>query len=191
MNGQLLYIIIMVVEALVIVGLIVANVKLSKKNNKNTELLYTYKEKLREDELNDSIKNEHYKQDKYENDWKNIPYETVFEEEERVRTRNAICVHFACVSRVATRKYLINIEDELYLGRAKTNGLVFDEQDVDQKHVHFVRQQGRLYVQNISGKLPVIFVRQDSRYELTDSLVMVNDGDQLVFGDSRVVVTLI
>ena len=51
MNGQLLYIIIMVVEAAIIVGLIITNVKLHKKNKSNTEMLYTYKEKLREDEL--------------------------------------------------------------------------------------------------------------------------------------------
>ena len=191
MNGQLLYIIIMVVAAAIIVGLIITNVKLHKKNKSNTEMLYTYKEKLREDELDDNIRNEYYKQDKYENDWKNIPYETTFEEEQEVRTRDAVCVHFECISRVATRKYLVNVTDELYLGRAKTNGIVFDEQDVDQKHIHFLRQKGKLYVQCISDKMPVIFVRQDSRYELTDSLVMVNDGDQLVFKDSRVVITLI
>lgn len=191
MNGQLIYIIIMLAEAAVIVGLIITNVKLSKKNKHNVSLLDNYKEKLREDELNESIKNEYYKQDKYENDWKNIPYDEVFEEEEHVRTRDAICVHFECISRIATSKYIVNITDELYLGRAKSNGIVFEEEDIDQKHVHFVRQNGKVYVQSLSDKMPVTFVRQDTKYELGDSLVMINDGDELLFSNSRVKITLI
>lgn len=191
MNGQLLYIIIMLLEAAVIVGLIITNAKLSKKNKQTDSLLSNYKEKLREDELDESIKNEYYKQDKYENDWKNIPYEETFEEEAHVRTRDAICVHFECISRISSSKYIINIMDELYLGRAESNGIVFEEEDVDQKHIHFVRQNGRVYVQSISDKMPVTFVRQDTKYELGDSLVMINDGDELLFKNSRVVITLV
>lgn len=189
MNGQLLYIIIMLVEAIIIVFLIATNVKTSKKNKQTNRFLNNYKEKLREDELDDKIKNEYYKQNKYENDWKQIPYETVYDEEKNVRTRDAICVLIECVSRVATKKYLINITDELYLGRAKSNGIIFEEDDVDQKHIHFIRQDGRIYVHSISEKKPVSLVRKDAKYELSESLVMINNEDELLFEDSRVVIT--
>lgn len=77
------------------------------------------------------------------------------------------------------------------MGRAKSNGIVFEEEDIDQKHVHFVRQNGKVYVQSLSDKMPVTFVRQDTKYELGDSLVMINDGDELLFSNSRVKITLI
>lgn len=191
MDGQALYILIMLLEAVIIIFLITLNVKLNKKNKTNDILLGNYMEKLREDELDEKMRNEFYRQNKYDSDWKNIPYETIFEDEKNVRKRDAICVHLDCVSRVATRKYIINVTDELYLGRAKTNGVVFEEQDVDQKHIHFIRRDGKLFVKNISDKMPVIFMRKDVKYELTDSYVQLNDGDELLFDSSRVIITLL
>ncbi|MDD6327669.1 MAG: hypothetical protein Q4D54_06240 [Eubacteriales bacterium] len=191
MEGQLLYILIMLVEAAIIVFLIALNVKLNKKNKANNKMLGNYMDKLREDELDEKMRNEYYPQNKFESDFKNIPYETIYEDEKDVRTLDAICVHLACISRVATRKYIINVTDELYLGRAKTNGVVFEEQDVDQKHIHFLRKDGNLFVQNVSESMPAIFVRKDVKYELTESYVQLNDGDELLFDSSRVMITLL
>lgn len=188
--GQMPFIIIMLAEALVIVFLIILNVRLNKKNKKSNEFLIAYKEKLREDELDEAIGNPYYKQDKSDNDWKNTPYEIEFKDEENIRTTSAICVHLQCIGRLVTKKYIINISDELYLGRGKHNGVVFDEKDIDQKQIHFVRQQGELYIQNISSKVSALFVRNDTRYELTESLVKLNDGDRLQFQESEIIINL-
>lgn len=191
MSGQLPFIIIMLAEAIIIIFLIVLNVKLNKKNKKNNSLLSTYKEKVRDDELNEAIKNQYYKQNKAENDWKNVPYEVEFTEEEDVRAANAICVHLECIGRIATKKYLINVDDELYLGRSKSNGVVFDEEDIAWKQLHFVRKEGNLYIQNISVENQAVFIRKNSKYELTDVMVKVNDGDAIEFKDSRIVIKLV
>ena len=191
MGTQLPYIIIMIVQFIIIVVLIITDIRLNKKNKKNKALITNYKEKLREDELDAAIMNACYKQDKAVNDWKNTPYSVDFEDEKKVRTTNAICVHLECQGRLANRKYIINIKDELYLGKAKNNGVIFDEVGVDKKHIHFVRQFGELYVQNVSQNMPAVFVREDSKYELTDVLVKVNDGDRIEFEDSFVRINLI
>lgn len=191
MEGQLPFIVIVLIEAVVIIFLIISNIRLNKKNKGNDKVLTVYKEKLREDELDEAIKNPYYKQDKSEADWKKTPYEVEFKDEEDVRTADAVCVHLQCTGRLVTKKYLINISDELYLGRSKNNGVIFDEEDVDQRQIHFVRKSGELYIANVSADVPVVFVRKDSRYELTDVLVKVNDGDELLFKESRIVISLI
>lgn len=188
---QLPFIIIMVGEALVIIFLIIMNVRLNKDNKNNDSFLSAYKEKLREDELDAAIGNPYHKPDKAKNDWKNAPYDVEFKDENAVRTTSAICMHVVCIGRLVTKKYIINVYDELYLGRAKQNGIVFDEMDIDQKQIHFVRQQGELYIQNVSSNNPAVFIRNDAKYELTDSLVKLNNGDKLKFRDSLVVIHLI
>lgn len=191
MDGQMPFIITTLVEAAVIIFLIIWNVKLNKRNKTNDKVLTVYKEKLREDELDEAIKNPYYKQDKSENDWKKVPYEVEFRDEENVRTTDAVCVHLQCTGRLVTKKYIINIHDELYLGRSKSNGVIFDEEDVDQTQIHFVRKSGELYISNVSEDVPVVFVRKDSRYELTDVLVKVNDADEILFQESRIIISLI
>lgn len=191
MGGQLPFIIIMLVEAAVIIFLIISNVRLNKKNKGDNRVLTVYKEKLREDELDEAIKNPYFKQDKSELDWKKTPYEVEFNDEKDIRTADAVCIHLQCIGRLVTKKYIININDELYLGRSKNNGVVFDEQDIDQKQIHFVRKLGELYIANVSVDVPVVFVRKDSRYELTDVLVKVNDGDELLFEESRIIISLV
>ena len=191
MGGQIPFIIIMLVEMAIIIFLIIFNVRLNKKSKNNNVLLTAYKNKVREDELDEAIKNEYYKQDKSEADWKNTPYEVEFNEEDSVTTTSAVCMHLKCIGRLVTKKYLINVCDELYLGRSRNNGVIFDENDIAQRQLHFVRQFGELYIQNISTDNPVVFVRKNNRYELTDILVKLNDGDELEFQKSRIIINLI
>lgn len=191
MNLQLLFILIMIAQFIVIIFLIVLNVKLNKKNKKTTNIIKTYKARLREDELDEAIHNEHFIMDKSVRDWKNVAYETEFTDEDKVRISDSICVHLECEGRLAKRKYLINIKDELYLGKDKTNGVVLEEPDIDKKHVHFVRQGNEMYIQNLSTNFPVLLVRNKSKYGLTDVLVKINDGDTLEFKESKVLINLI
>lgn len=191
MEGQISFIVIMLVELAIIIFLIIFNIRLNKENKKSNTLLTVYKDKLREDELNEAIKNQYYRQDKAKKDWKNTPYEVEFNDEDNIRTTSAVCMHLKCIGRLVTKKYLINVNDELYLGRSQNNGVIFDEKDIDLKQIHFVRQSDELYIQNISVDVPVVFIRKNSRYELTEVLVKVNDGDELEFQESRIIINLV
>ncbi len=188
---QTIVIALLIGQLALIVGLIVLNVKTSKKNKKINRILTKYKERLREDELDASIRNERHKENKAENDWTFTPYEVSYMDEQEVRSTEAVCVHLQCVGRLATKKYLINIKDELYVGGDKTNGVVLDEYDVAQKHIHFLKQGKLLFAQNISNGVPVNLIRGKSRHPLTDVLVQVNDGDMIEFLTSQILINLI
>lgn len=191
MQNQMIFILLLVVQVVLIITLIVLNSKTSAKNKEMTKLLTRYKDRLREDELDDAIRNELYKQNQEESDQKYVPYDVHYTDEEEVRSTEAVCVHFQCEGRLAIKKYLLNLMDDLYIGTSKSNGIVLDEYDVDEKHIHFVRQGKLLFVQNVSEGMPVSLRRGKTKYPLTDTLVQVNDGDTIEFKTSQVLVSLI
>lgn len=152
-------------------------------------MLSLYKDRVREEFLDSMLNNEY---NICENENLNVvPYEIEFQEEKTAEKKDAVCVHFECVGSLSTRKYIVNIEDEFYIGRAKSNGIVLKEQGVDDKHIHFIRQNNDLYVQNVSLSMKTEIRREKEKYNLSSTPIRVNDGDVLRMGDVVVKIRLL
>lgn len=190
MRVQLPYLIPIVAELIVIVVLITNNIRLGKKNKKYKGMLSRYKEKLRENRLDAMIKNVYHSVDKSVEDWNNVPYEVEFHEEKKAAAIDAVCVHLEYDGSLSTRKYVVNIVDELYLGHAKTNGVVLSEPDIDERHVKFIKQGKELYMLRVTNNVEVMLLRGKDRYSLTDVPIKVNDGDVLEFQNSNMKINL-
>ena len=190
MGYQTPYILLAVAQAVIIIILIWIIARLNKKQKNFKRILSQYKMTVREDKLDMLLQNEYNRKDKALQDVTNAPYEIEFHDEEFTERLNAVCTHLEYKGGICTKKYIVNITDELYLGHAKTNGIVLNEQDIAKQHLKFIRQGKELYVQGLAAEYKTILVRGKTRYTLTDVPVKINDGDKLQFADSYLIVNL-
>lgn len=190
MGYQTPFILLAVAQAIIIIVLIWIIVRLNKKQKNFNRILSQYKMAVREDKLDMLLQNEYNRKDKAVQDVSNAPYEIEFHDEEYTEKLNAICTHLEYRGGICTKKYIINIIDELYLGHARTNGIVLNEQDIAKQHLKFIRKGKELYVQCLALDYTTVLVRGKTRYTFAEAPVKINDGDKLQFADSCLIVNL-
>lgn len=191
LEDKVFYIVVIIVLAIGVVALLIANIKTKKKNNEYKEKLSLYKKSIREEHLDKKLQNEFHQVDKYVSDTTVVPYEVEFHEEYRVEKLDAICVHLIYEGNLATRKYMVNVENQAYLGSDKSNKVCIAEKDIDRKHILFIKQGQELYIQNVSAELPAVLKRGKQQYNLTNLPVKVNHGDVLDFKESSMKIGLV
>ena len=190
-NGiNMINLIVLLVELVLIIVLLIKNLKLKKYNKNYKETLSKYKDKVREDNLDALIANEHYVVDKYMDDEKQLPYEIVFHEEKQMEHQDVICVHIEHESEIANRKYIINIKDEMYVGRKAGNAIVINEVNIADKHFRLFKKDNELYIQKLVVDQSIKLKRKKNIYELTDSAVKINSGDVIRFEKSEFTINL-
>lgn len=191
LESNLFYIVVIIILAIGVVALLIANIKTKKNNNEYKENLSLYKKSVREEHLNKKLMNEYHQMDKYVSDTTIVPYEVEFHEEYKVEKLDAICVQLIYEGNLATRKYMVNVENQAYLGSDRSNKVCIAEKDIDRKHILFIKQGQELYIQNISAELPAVLKRGKQQYTLTDLPVKVNNGDILEFKESTMKIGLV
>lgn len=184
LDNQYFYIGLIVVEAIVIIALLVANIKTKKRNKNFKEMLSWYKKSVREEQLDAKLQNQYHTVDKSLNDSGVVPYQVEFNEDFKVEKIDAICVHLTYKGNYYTKKYVVNILDEAYLGSDKTNKICIDDEGIDSKHIRFIKQGRELYVHSISSSFKTGLLRGKKKHSLSEAPVRVNDGDVLEFKDS-------
>ena len=190
-QNQYFYIGIIIAEAVIIVSLIVANIITKKKNKRYKEMLSQYKRSVREEQLDAKLQNEYHHVDKSISDIEAVPYSVEFHEESKVEPIDAICVHLVYHGNISTKKYVINVMDEAYLGSDKTNKVCINEDEIAGKHLRFMKQSKELYIQNVSEQYRATLLRGKQKYVLTDIPVKVNHGDIIKFKDSTMEIGII
>ncbi|MBR3598876.1 MAG: hypothetical protein IKL53_03260 [Lachnospiraceae bacterium] len=191
LESNLFYIVVIIILAIGVVALLIANIKTKKNNNEYKENLSLYKKSVREEHLNKKLMNEYHQMDKYVSDTTIVPYEVEFHEEYKVEKLDAICVQLIYEGNLATRKYMVNVENQAYLGSDRSNKVCIAEKDIDRKHILFIKQGQELYIQNISAELPAVLKRGKQQYTLTNLPVKVNNGDILEFKESTMKIGLV
>ena len=184
MGYQLPFIIIAIAEGVIGILLLFLSIRLSKKNKQYKELLLQYKKTTRENELDEKIKNEYYILNKADEDWNVVPYDVKFHDEKKVIKQDTICVNLCYEGKLATSRYMVDITDEVYIGRSRTNSITLNEDDIDEKHIRLIKQKNELYAQVISKTHMTKLKRGKDEYQLNDLPVRINDGDTLCFDKS-------
>lgn len=180
---------VLLIELIVIIILLIRNIKLKSRNKSYKETLSKYKDKVREDNLDALITNEHYVVNKYLDDEKQMPYEIIFHEEKQVEHQNVICVHIEHESEIANRKYIINIKDEMYVGKKQGNAIVINEVNIADKHFRLFKKDNELYIQKLAEQ-SIKLKRKKNIYELNESPVKINSGDIIKFEKSEFTINL-
>ncbi len=191
LDNQYFYIGLIIVEAVIIISLFVANIRTKKRNNRYKELLSQYKKSVREEQLDAKLQNEYHIANKYISDVEVVPYSVEYHEESKVEPIDAVCAHLIYHGNIATRKYAVSIIDEAYLGSDKTNKICINEADIDSKHLRLMKQGKELYIQKVSNNYKAVLIRGKQRYNLEDVPVKINQGDVIEFKDSTMEIGII
>ena len=168
---------------LVLIGLIVAIVLLKRSQRKKELLARAYSEKMREEELDERLRN---KAKRTGADSKK-PYEIRYGQEdpqESVEHMNAdaIKVHLIVRSGSQERKYMVNIKDELFIGKSETNGIILDEPTVSGTHCCLVNYGGELYVTDMGSTNGTQLQRKSKEVSVGEKPIRIQSGDTINTG---------
>ncbi len=165
---------------LILVGIILFAVYRNRKKKRRNAIENAYRQKMREEELDRMIRNTAKKPTPVPNK----PYETSYQQEtgEGLFSNSGGAVvkaHIIVQSGSTTKKYVVNISDELRIGKSDSNGIVIDEKWISETHCCFVNHEGTLYVHDMGSTNGTELIRKKQRVRLDNQEVKVMNGDEI------------
>lgn len=171
----------------VILGIVVRRfIKLRKQKKYVAEMNAQQKDKAREDQLDQLLKNRLYQGDPDKALQNNIAYDVTFHEEQRVNDKESEGVALQVIEKgkLATRKYVIFVPDFITIGQGVENGLVLNDLKVAKQQCRIVRKKKDLYIQTLEETHPVILRRKRNAMQLTKDAVQLMDNDYIELGET-------
>ena len=136
----------------IILGVVIRRfIKLRKQKKYVAEMNAQQKDKAREDQLDQLLKNRLYQGDPDKALQNNIAYDVAFHEEQRVNDKESESVALQVIEKgkLATRKYVIFVPDFITIGQGVENGLVLNDLKVAKQQCRIVRKKKDLYIQTL------------------------------------------
>lgn len=177
-----------------LLGYILARfMRLRKAKKQAEEMSALQKEKVREEQLDQVLKNRLYQGSAIKALQNNIPYEVNFHEEapQMGGTREGIAVQIVEKGKLSTRKYVIFISEVITIGQSNSNSLVLNDLSVATEQCRIFRHDGALYLQTLEDTHPVRLKRKREEMQLGKNAVRLMDQDQISVGDTTLQIHLL
>ena len=144
------------------------------------------KEKVREEQLDQALKNRLYEGVETKAFQNNIPYEVNFHEETNFAngTDDNIAVQIIEKGKLSTRKYVIFISEVITIGQSNTNALVLNDLNVAKEQCRVFKHDKSLYIQTLEDTHPVKIRRGREEMQLSRDAVKLLDNDFIEVGDT-------
>lgn len=171
----------------VILGLVFFRfLRLNKEKKQAVEMSTLQKEKVREEQLDQALKNRLYQGVETKAFQNNIPYEVNFHEETNLAngTDDNIAVQIIEKGKLSTRKYVIFISDVITVGQSNTNALVLNDLNVAKEQCRLFKHDKSLYIQTLEDTHPVKIRRGREEMQLSKDAVKLLDNDFIEVGDT-------
>ncbi len=175
-----------ILAAVVVLLLIVGNVWRSKRKEKKKQ----YDQKLKEEALSESLKNERKRRNGFGDDHQAQSVDQVIRQE-RLVERNQVIVRLT-VSGSQNADYVLSPEKHIFIGKASgRNEIVLDGNGIaDRQCEIFLHNNGQVYVQNLYPSYPVVLRRKSSQKMLDGQAICVITGDRIQIGNYKISVTM-
>ncbi len=173
-------------EGLVLGFVLVRFTRLRREKKQAQEMSVLQKEKVREEQLDQVLKNRLYQGSAAKALQNNIPYEVNFHEEtpKMGGTREGIAVQIVEKGKLSTRKYVIFISEVITIGQSNTNALVLNDLNVAKEQCRVFKYGTDLYIQTLEDTHPVRLRRGKEEMQLSKNAVRLMDHDQIAVGDT-------
>lgn len=146
-------------------------------------------EKLRDQRLETILANEDAIQyDQKLKIKKETPYEVVYrtDQGQYQNFMHGIRLQMIVQNEFSTKKFLLNLDQRLYLGRDVENDLTLESPMVSGKHCMLTRQGDLVLVQDLHSKNGTLLERKNKMYRIEDSQVQLQSQDRLYLGDTAI-----
>lgn len=171
----------------IILGLVFFRfLRLNKEKKQAVEMNTLQKEKVREEQLDQALKNRLYEGVETKAFQNNIPYEVNFHEETNFAsgTDDNIAVRIIEKGKLSTRKYVIFISEVITIGQSNTNALVLNDLNVAKEQCRMFKHDKSLYIQTLEDTHPVKIRRGREEMQLSRDAVKLLDNDFIEVGDT-------
>lgn len=171
----------------IILGLVFFRfLRLNKEKKQAVEMNTLQKEKVREEQLDQALKNRLYEGVETKAFQNNIPYEVNFHEETNFAsgTDENIAVQIIEKGKLSTRKYVIFISEVITIGQSNTNALVLNDLNVAKEQCRMFKHDKSLYIQTLEDTHPVKIRRGREEMQLSRDAVKLLDNDFIEVGDT-------
>lgn len=171
----------------IILGFLIGRfIKLRRQKKRVAEMNAQQKDKAREDQLDQLLKNRLYQGAPDKAMQNNMAYDVTFHEERKVNDKQSegIALQVIEQGKLATRKYIIFVSDFITIGHGGENGLVLNDLKVAKQQCRIIRKQKDLYIQILEETHPVKLRRKRNAMQLTKSAVQLLDNDFIELGET-------
>ena len=178
----------------IILGIVFANwLKLRKKKKQSIEVNAIQREKTRDAKLNGILQNELHQQNQEHIFQNNTPYDEEYHDQSKIdgEQKNVVKLQFTVQSELATRKYVIFVQDEITIGKDEKNDLVLNDLDIAKRQCRIFLYQGYLYIQTMDVTFPLVLKRKKNIMKLTQQAVEIRDKDLIEMGSTRIKIEII
>lgn len=161
-------------------------IKLRKQKKHVAEMNAQQKDKAREDQLDQLLKNRLYQGEPDKALQNNMAYDVSFHEERKVNDKQSegIALQVIEKGKLATRKYIIFVSDYIMIGQGGENGLVLNDLKVAKQQCRIIRKKKDLYIQTLEETHPVKLRRKRNVMQLTKNAVQLLDNDFIELGET-------
>lgn len=181
----------LVYEIIAVIVIFILFLKTRKKNKKYKEMISQQKNAYRELELDYKLSNEMYQEQKGEERDKRLPYETVYHEEEAVYLGDVVGVYIEEVCNLTTKKYVINLKDEVFAGFKDDNDIVINDELIGARQLRFVKNGNDAYIQSVDPICKVLLKRKKKKFQLGADAVKLMVGDVISLSDTKMTINII
>lgn len=173
-------------EGIILGVLFIRFLRLSKEKKQAAEMSTLQKEKVREEQLDQALKNRLYQGEETRAFQNNIPYEINFHEEANLANgaNDNIAVQIIEKGKLSTRKYVIFISDVITIGQSNTNALVLNDLNVAKEQCRVFKHENGLYIQTLEDTHPVRIRRGREEMQLSKDAIKLLDNDFIEVGDT-------
>ena len=175
-----------VYEGTILGFLIVRYFKLREEKKRTMEMTTLQKEKAREEQLDQMLKNKLYQGSAEKAGKNNVPYEVNFHEEtvKNEGSKDNIAIQIVEKGKLSTRKYVIFVSDMITLGKGEQNTVVINDLNIAKEQCRIFKHNEELYIQNLDDSYSVNIQRKRNVMQLASGAVKLMDGDMIGLGET-------
>lgn len=185
---------IVIYEGVLVLFLIINTLRLRKKNKKTAELVSLQLNRIREENLDASLKNNMYISNKNQAVNANNPYDVTYHQEENNvydDTRERISIQVEEKGILSTKRYVVHVFDAISIGSSDDNTIVLNDLTVARHHVQLMRVANALYIKNLDMNGEVKISRGKRTQVLEMEPVYMESNDVIMVGNTSLKITII
>lgn len=182
-----------VLIAIGVIILIIMAIKLRNKKAKEKELKVIAEDKLRDQALNKALANDLYGHQNNKASMESLPYEVDYNQKQldkRVAKKGKIMLQITECSELSKRKFMIELSENIKIGRAKENPIVIKEQGALPVHCEIFAYHNEVYVRDFSGNKTILRRKRQNVY-VDEHGLKLKTGDKLVIENTILEIIII
>ena len=185
---------IVVYEGILLIFLLINSIRLRNKNKRIAEMVSLQMDRIREENLDASLRNTMYIQQSNAVSNKNNPYDVIYHQEEKniyEDTRDRISIQVEERGILSTKKYVVHVFDSIQVGNDDSNTIILNDLSIARHQIQLMKVEKELFIKNLDCSNQVYLLRNKRKNNITEIPVCVKSSDTIMLGNTRLIIMII